>query len=555
MNVSVLSNVNMDSLKSHLKKVGVEHPYFCGYNQYLIELLDRNSFIHKNVQEYIFIHLDGEELLKNQYFSIPRKEDLLSDLEELLSSLRTYIHQFPHASIILSTIVFPPFSFISYLDTNSPISYSQIEHELNAKLDSFSIEQTNVIRLDFNRLVKLYGYNALVDDKYWYLGRIKYTNLAFSLIAEELKNLIHAFEGKTKKVLVLDLDNTLWGGILGEDGLNGINLSEEGVGKIYRDFQKIIHSLKGIGILLVINSKNNESDVCEAFDKIALMVLKYDDFIVKKINWQNKVQNMKEIAGELNLGLSSFVFIDDSPVERALVKESLQEVEVPEFPSDITMLKKWFLSEVVYKYFGKVRLTTEDLNKTEQYVRNTQRNDLANSTLEISEFLKTLKIELIVSENDLNIKARLAQLSQKTNQFNLTTRRYQEVDLELFMECGTCVVYGLEYADKFGNEGIVGAAIIKCTQQVAFIDTFLLSCRVLGRNVEFSFLYKIIQDLNSKGITKILGEYLATDKNQVVKNFYADCGLTEMESGKMGNGKYEGEIDLVLNRLSVKCRG
>jgi FkbH-like protein len=263
----------------------------------------------------------------------------------------------------------------------------------------------------------------------------------------------------------LDLDNTLWGGIIGEDGIEGIKLSEDGIGKVYRDFQFLIKGLKDIGIPLGIVSKNNINDAKEVFEKHPMMVLKFEDFIIKKINWNNKVDNIKEIAKELNLGVDSFVFIDDNPVERDIVRQYLPEVVVPDFPEkEITELPEWFINEIIYNYFARTTLTEEDKEKTEQYKSNLERKKLMKK-LNIDDFIDSLKIKLNFYVNDKRFIERTAQQTQKTNQFNLTTRRYTVMDIEKFINSEEYIVFNLEYEDKFGNEGIIGTAIVKLEEK------------------------------------------------------------------------------------------
>ena len=548
MDLSILSNVNMDPIKDILKKYHFKDIYISGYNQYFIELANENSFINTNDIKTIFIHLDGKELLKDKFHSFPDKNFIFKEIADFLKVLDLYIQNHPKTLVIISTILLPPFNFLTYLNKNTDISFSMIENDINQKFFNFIERYSNIINHDFKRIINLYGYNSIFDEKFWYLGRIRYTNFGFQKLALDLKNLINGYYGKSKKVLILDLDNTLWGGIIGEDGLSNINLSEEGVGKIYRDFQKNIKSLKEIGVLLAICSKNNKSDVKEVFGNHPMMILKNEDFIVKKINWNNKVQNIEEIASELNLGLNSFVFIDDNPVERQIIKNNLPEVEVPDFPEDISALNKWFLSEIVYKYFPKVYITEEDKKKTFQYERNIKRKKLQKK-FDISDFIKSLNINLNLYKNPKNIKSRLAQLTQKTNQFNLTTRRYSENDIENFIVDENTEIYGLEYEDKFGNEGIIGESIIKINKNVAIIDTFLMSCRVIGRNVEFTFLYKILKDLTDRNIIVINAEYISTKKNVLVKDFYRNCGFKQKD-----HFVYTNSIKTLIEFLTKKIK-
>ena len=471
-------------------------------------------------------------------------------LDYLFTSMENYLESRPNTVIVLNNLYLNPYRTETHLDANSEYSFSDIEISLNRKIKEFAKDSPSFIILDWKRAVSFYGYKSLYDIKYWYLGRIKYTKLGFEILNKEFESLLKAYTGKIKKVLVLDLDNVLWGGIIGEDGLDGIKLSEDGIGKAYRDFQKLIKQMKDIGILLTICSKNNLEDVKEVFENHPMMVLNFDDFVSKKINWKNKVTNIKEIADELNLGLDSFVFIDDNPTEREVVRRYLEMVAVPDFPSNPEDLPQWFINDVVFEYFPKISVTKEDMEKTRQYIANIKRKNMSKK-LDINEFLRTLEIRIKIYNDDTRFLVRTAQMTQKTNQFNLTTKRYTENDIRNFINNPDWHIFNLEYEDKFGNEGIVGTSIVKVDGKNAYIDSFLMSCRIIGKNVEYVFLYEILKKLRELGVNNVYAQYIKTRKNSLVKNFYDECGLKNV---KVINETvfYEGEIDNIIKRLEGK---
>ncbi|MFH1380390.1 MAG: HAD-IIIC family phosphatase [bacterium] len=522
--------------------------YFPGYNQFINELLNTESPLYtKNEIQILFLHLDGEELLKDAfYFSQYEEDSLLKYIENILQYLSLFLEKRKDVIVIISTVLFPPFHYTTHLYNSLEFSYRELTQKINAKITSYAKIHSHILLFDFERIVALFGYRQICDEKFWYLGKIRYNNIGFQLLAGELHSLLDAYRGKSKKVLVVDLDNTLWGGVLGEEGVDGLLLSEDGEGKIYRDFQKALRSLKNMGVLFAVNSKNNESDVRELFDIHPMMVFKYDDFIIKKINWENKAANMIAIAEELNLGLDSIVFIDDSSVEREMIRRELPDVVVPEMPGDKTMLKKWFLSEVIYQFFPKVFLTPDDAHKTQQYQANIQRTH-SKKNLNLAEFISGLKIKLQLFKNDASIKNRIAQLTQKTNQFNLRTQRYTDADIENFLKSGTAMVYGISYEDIFGKEGIIGAAIITNMEDTCFIDTFLMSCRIIGRDIEYQFLHAILNDLQKQKKEEITAQFIPTKKNALAESFYITAGFSEQKSGL-----YIGVIRNIKNILSKK---
>jgi len=524
------SNINIEPLKRYFDE---SESYFIGYDKYIFEMLNENSVLYDEKIDKVFIFIDLKEMLKDNFFNLSNFEDKMN-LKKTIDDFFDVVERFLIKSkkiLIINNAFLDRSTYLTYLNFNSEkYSFLDVENYYNEKLRVLKKEYNNLIIFDWQRIVFEYGYKNLTDNKFWYLGRIKFNSFCFEIIKDELNNILKAYTGKIKKVLVLDLDNTLWGGIIGEDGIDGIKLSEDGEGKIYRDFQKNIKALKDLGIILTICSKNNIDDVKEVFEKHPLMVLKWDDFIIKKINWNNKVENIKSIAEELNVGIDSLVFIDDNPVERNIVKENLKEVEVVNFPENIENLVNWFI-DVIYEFFPKINLTKEDIKKTEQYKANLKRSELLKKVSDIEDFIKNLNIELHIYIDNKNFISRAAQLTQKTNQFNLTTKRYTENDIRTFMESEEKIVFLLEYKDKFQNEGIIGEAIVKIESDRAVLDTFLMSCRVIGRKVEYTFLYEILNYLEQMKIKDISIEFIPTKKNKfVAKEFFEKINFINNEN-------------------------
>ncbi len=536
----------MEPAKSHCDDAGLGVPYFCPYGQFMQELMDEGSGVNRGAYRYVWLHLDAEEFLRDGFYTFPDEQKIIDSFTMLLSVSGKWAEKNPDRNMILSSLVFPPQTITNFLELNSDYSFSKIEVELGRILSNFVQSHQNVLVFNFHRIIKRFGFESLCDEKYWYLGRIKYTEIGFSAICHEFNELIRAYEGKSRKLLVCDLDNVLWGGIVGEEGPLGIDLSEEGPGKAFRDFQKTIKSLKEQGVLLAINSKNNEKDVREVFEKNRMMVLTWQDFVITKVNWDNKPVNLQQIATELNIGLDSMVMIDDSAQERLMIKEALPDIAVPEFPRNTAALKNWLINAVIYPYFGKTRLTQEDRDKDRQYKNMINRENLSKE-LDINEYLKSLDIQLEILKNPKDYLARISQLTQKTNQFNLTTKRYQVNQIESLVNNGRVFVYGLRYKDRFGDEGIVGAAIVTNeADNTAVLDTYLLSCRILGRNVEFQFMELILGDLVQIGIDELRAEFVPTAKNLSAEKFYSKCGFEETDSGN-----YRASVKKVLRKLSA----
>jgi FkbH-like protein len=320
-----------------------------------------------------------------------------------------------------------------------------------------------------------------------------------------------------KKCLVLDLDNVLWGGIVGEDGLGGIKLGPTPEGSPFLEFQKCVLALYRRGVILAINSSNNPDDALEVFRKHPYMVLKEEHFASIRINWDDKISNMKSIAEEIDIGIDSLVFVDDSRVNRDLVRQALPEVTVIEIPQDPALYLKT-LEEV--RLFDSLQLTEEDKRRGQMYAEQRKRVEFQGVAGDITEYLKALdQVVTIENLSPLNL-GRISQLSQKTNQFNTTTRRYLEGDIKKMADSGRFLIVGIKVQDKFGDSGLTGVAIVEKKPEAWRIDSFLLSCRVIGRKVEDALLAYIKDQARTAGAKALTGEFIPTKKNAPAKDFY-----------------------------------
>jgi FkbH-like protein len=504
--LALLSNVNIDPLKNHLEKNNELSVYCAGFNQWQSELLNPLSGLYTFCPDFIFIYLNADEFAQNT--------------DELPAAVDAFSAHFKLTQFVIADFMPQPFSVETY--TND---INLLTNKMNAELKMYASEKKNVHIFEMNRLISYHGYNALFDDKYWYLGSIKFSHTGFKTIANEINYQLNSIQGKTKKVLVLDVDNTIWGGVAAEDGWENIQIGHQGTGRIYSDFQKNIIKLKNQGVLLAICSKNDENDVREVFEKNKNMLLRWDDFVGHYINWQPKADNILHMATDLKLGVDSFVFIDDHPVEREHARNEIPELTVPEFPRDITQLNRWLITDVVYPFFAKSAITAEDLEKTNQYQRNAERQNVSQH-LSYDEFIKKLNIRLKVKKVNTESYKRIAQLTQKTNQFNLSLKRYTDIEMLNLMENTDYLALSCEYEDKFGNEGIIGCAIIKMNGESAFLESYMLSCRVLGRRVEHFFMNFIENKLIKLNVNELNTVYKPTQRNAMLKTFLSDYGFT-----------------------------
>ena len=426
--------------------------------------------------------------------------------------------------------------FIYRANSNREIN-ATIEN-YNNKLFELSDACPNLKIVDFSGFCNRYPSSNLMDWRFYYISQMQLNPKLAGDFNFWLQKEITAIEGKRKKCLILDLDNTLWGGILGEDGLEGIQIGNTYPGSAYLDFQCNLLELSKNGVILAVCSKNNEQDVVEAWNKNPFLQIKKEQLAAWRINWNNKADNIAELAQELNIGLDSMVFIDDNPTERELVKQILPMVETPEFPKQPYMLPEFF-KEICTNYFQIYKLTSEDKEKLEQYKANTERTSFQKSFASFDDYLKSLEIILDIQElNSVNL-TRIAQMTQKTNQFNLTTKRYTEEDIKTFASKGA-KIYCISVSDKFGDSGITGATIITVDEKnkSAAIDSFLLSCRILGKNIETAFLKHVLQQLKKIGVLQVTSAFIPTTKNMQVSDFYEKNGFELVQKTDNGEKYY-----------------
>jgi FkbH-like protein len=475
-----------------------------------------------------------------------------SDSKLIISEIKSYQKMI---DLILSNIN-PKKLFIAFtLERTFKLNFNNSDNRIDKQIFEFN---NYLYKLESNspniRIIKIqdfyekFSIKNRIDWKYYFMSKIEINPAYLNSFYKWFENQIRSIELKRKKCLVLDLDNTLWGGILGEDGIDGIKIGNTYPGNAFLFFQQSILELKKQGVILTVCSKNNEEDVFNLWKKHSDIVLKKKDFIICKINWNDKAQNILEISKELNIGLNSMVFIDDNPTERELVKKSLTELIVPEFPDEPYLLPN-FYNEILNNYFFVHKLTNEDIIKSSQYKNVFSRNKFENKFSDINKFISELKIVLKIEElNDSNI-SRFAQMTQKTNQFNLTTKRYTDSEINSFRDDG--LIYGLRVKDKFGDNGITGLAIITFEKKNAHINSFLLSCRILGKRIEFEFMKYILFKLKEMKIKKVYGEYIKTKKNIQTEKFYDKLNFkVSLNSNELK--KYYLDLNEYKDKLSPK---
>lgn len=368
---------------------------------------------------------------------------------------------------------------------------------------------------------------------------------ALPYVASRVMDIVCAIKGQFKKCLILDLDNTVWGGVIGDDGLEGIQLGHGlGIGKAFTEFQMWVKKLKQRGIIICVASKNNEETAKEPFEKHPDMVLKLDDIAVFQANWETKVDNIRTIQQILNIGFDSMVFLDDNPFERNMVRENIPAITVPELPEDPAEYLEYLYS---LNLFETASYSNLDKDRTKQYQVEAQRVSLSRTFTNEADFLKSLNMVSVVSGFTKFNTPRVAQLSQRSNQFNLRTVRYTDADIEALANDANVIDLSFTLEDKFGDNGLIAVIIMKpLDKETLFVDTWFMSCRVLKRGMENFTLNTMVEKAKAAGYKKIIGEYLPTPKNKMVENHYTGLGFTPLEGA--ATAQYVLNVDEYQNR-------
>ena len=487
------------------------------FRNHTVELLFPKGYSFSGYDDISVIPGDADAFV--WFYTIP----LDPSPESVGAKIISYIQEFQFVlskidkSRLLIAVTMEPIFYLKFQDIDHSV-VSAI-NTYNQALYDLAKTNPNLKVVDFSGFSNQYDEKNLIDWKFFFVSQMALNPKLSKSFQGWWRSKLDSIALKRKKCLVLDLDNTLWGGILGEDGVEGIRIGGDYPGNAFSYFQRSLLQLMEQGVILAVCSKNNLHDVEEVWEKNPFQLLKKSHFSALRINWTDKPTNIRSIADELNIGLDSMVFFDDNPSERELVRQTLPMVEVPDFPERPYDIPAFF-KDCVEKYFTVYSLTEEDKKKTEQYKANAARAQAALSFDDYTQFLRSLCLQLRIMPMDDFNKDRIAQMTQKTNQFNLTTRRYTDVDLDRLHAEGA-KIWCLSVADKFGDSGITGAFIFNAGE----IDTFLLSCRVLGKGIEYAFLKYVLNLLRKDGISYAKSVYIPTSKNNQVREFYDDCGF------------------------------
>lgn len=496
------------------------------FNQIARQVFDPTSELYQLKPELVIIFQSTHKLLgKYNKIKDGQQSLLAADEMTLIEGLNSSLNSLLDAKIIYYNYPEIDDSVFGSFANKTASSFLFQLRKLNYDLMVFSSQHPEFYLCDISAIQNEIGKSNLFHPSIYINTEMVISINALPYVAAKTINLIDALAGKFKKCVILDLDNTVWGGVIGDDGMENIQIGSLGIGKAFSEFQYWIKKLKNRGIIVAVCSKNTESIAKEPFESHPDMVLRLEDIAVFIANWDNKPDNIRQIKNILNIGFDSMVFLDDNPFERNIVRENIPDITVPELPEDPADYLEYLYS---LNLFETASYSNEDAERTKLYQIEAQRSSIQQNFTNEDDFLKSLSMVSVIEPfNKFNIP-RVAQLSQRSNQFNLRTIRYTENDIDKLTVADGYDTFSFSLSDKFGDNGLVCAIILKKeSRQAAFIDTWFMSCRVLKRSLEHLVLNTLVNHAKEKGYEYLRGEYIPTAKNALVKDHYSNLGFKE----------------------------
>ena len=537
--ISFLRNITIDLMVPYLKFLCYEENLSAdidmgSYDNVLQDVTGVTNGTDYAKSDLIVVYLYPRLVAKKLYtsFSGLTREEITEEVSNLMDYIENILKEIRKRSsspVLLHNFelpIHPTFGILDYQDTHKQVNVVRM---INSEMLQLARSEEGVYIIDMDLLQSRLGSVHLIDERFWHMARAPYSREGCLAIAKEYIKFIRAIRGKKKKCLVLDCDNTLWGGIVGEDGFEGIKIDQTYPGSAYREFQETILDLYNRGVLLAICSKNNESDIMEVLERHPDMILREEHFVDMKINWTDKVTNIKEIARDLNIGLDSLVFVDDNEFEINMVKEMLPEVKTLILPKEPSAYRRALEEK---GFFDSIVFSEEDRKRSKMYKEEVKRGKAKGKfeTENIEDYLKYLEMKIFIGEADPVHVARISQLTQRTNQFNLSVKRYSEPEINDLVKKESSKVFYASLSDRFGDSGLIGAAVLTFEGENAFIDTFLLSCRAIGRGIEEAMLKVCIDEAREKGCENIFGTYVPAKRNSLVEKFYEKYNFSKVET-------------------------
>lgn len=525
------------ALRGYGVSVGIRLNVFdADYDQIDAQVMAPDSELYRFAPQGVLLQMCTEKLQEAFYDRPPEArasfaEDTYARIRQIWSRIGSRIS----ATVLQCNFPLIDDGVFGQFGNKTEQSFLFQQRKLNYLLMQGCQEAKNTFLIDLDALQTALGRSTFADPKLYYVAKMPISLAALPAAAKLVVDVVRSLQGAVKKCLVLDLDNTLWGGVIGDDGLSGIQIGELGTGHAFSDFQKWLKELKNRGILLTVCSKNNEDTAKEPFEKHPEMVLRLEDFSMFVANWEDKARNIRTIQQALNIGMDSMVFLDDNPFERELVRTMIPEITVPELPEDPALYLQYLRG---LDLFETASYSREDAGRTEQYREKAQRAAFEAAFQSYDDYLEALQMRASAAAFDPFHYPRIAQLTQRSNQFNLRTVRYTEAEIEALAQDDSRIGLYFTLKDKFGDHGLISVVVLeKQPEDTLFISEWLMSCRVLKRGMEEFIVDKILSVAARQGFRRVVGEYIPTPKNAMVKDLYEQLGFARLE-----NGRFQAEV-------------
>lgn len=539
--LAVLGDCATQHLATALRGYGVSagirlNVFDADYDQIDAQVMAPDSELYRFAPQGVLLQMCTEKLQEAFYDRPPEArasfaEDTYARIRQIWSRIGSRIP----ATVLQCNFPLIDDGVFGQFGNKTEQSFLFQQRKLNYLLMQGCQEAKNTFLIDLDALQTALGRSTFADPKLYYVAKMPISLAALPAAAKLVVDVVRSLQGAVKKCLVLDLDNTLWGGVIGDDGLSGIQIGELGTGHAFSDFQKWLKELKNRGILLTVCSKNNEDTAKEPFEKHPEMVLRLEDFSMFVANWEDKARNIRTIQQALNIGMDSMVFLDDNPFERELVRTMIPEITVPELPEDPALYLQYLRG---LDLFETASYSREDAGRTEQYREKAQRAAFEAAFQSYDDYLEALQMRASAAAFDPFHYPRIAQLTQRSNQFNLRTVRYTEAEIEALAQDDSRIGLYFTLKDKFGDHGLISVVVLeKQPEDTLFISEWLMSCRVLKRGMEEFIVDKILSVAAQQGFRRVVGEYIPTPKNAMVKDLYEQLGFARLE-----NGRFQAEV-------------
>lgn len=529
--LGVLANATLDTLEPDLVVAAARHGVALSvimgpYDQAVQVATDAASPFHQGLDLALLALHHAPLSLASRPADAEAAEETLDFVRGAASAVVAGLRDNGCPAVIVQTLAPPPDTLFGNLDSEVPGTVQRGVARLNDHLRDLATAEGGVL-LDVAAVAARAGLHRWHDPVDWAWAKVPVSRDCTALYADHLGRLLGALKGRARRALVLDLDNTLWGGVIGDDGIDGIELGPGSpAGETHQAVQRAALRLRERGVLLAVSSKNTDAVARRAFAEHPEMLLREEHIAVFQANWEPKPRNIEAIAATLSLGLESFVFLDDNPAERAAVREALPQVAVPELPDEPALFAPTLLAA---GYFESASFTAADRERARQYSDNARRAEFQASTYDQAGFLRSLKMQARCSAFDEVGRPRVTQLINKSNQFNLTTRRYSEADVAALEADPDSRTLQVRLSDRFGDNGMVSVVIVRPSQGQHLIDTWLMSCRVLGRRLDELVLDQLVTAARADGATALVGEYLPTARNDLVRDHYSKLGFVALD--------------------------